>query len=187
MPLHPGRTLPASTFDYLCLFFFFFFFFFFFCQISKWIRHRYTCVPHPVSSPCLLSSIWVLCLLRPLKTSLCAVTFFSGKSFHEHILSINHMLVSSLGLFTSGLALVFISNLEVYQKAHFHQPLKKNRACNSESSTNRQNSTSRQDITSSSTRPRCESTPPEKLHCLLLCDPLIALPCFNNHHDAQHS
>ena len=32
------------------LFYFFFFFFYWFCHISKWIRHRYTCVPHPEPS-----------------------------------------------------------------------------------------------------------------------------------------
>lgn len=55
-----------------------------------------------MSSPCLLSSIWALSPPTPLKMSLCAVTFPFVKSFHEHLLSINHMLVSGLGLFTSG-------------------------------------------------------------------------------------
>ena len=50
-----------------CCFIFFFFFFglvsfilffnfiilYWFCHISKWIRHRYTCVPHPEPSPLL--------------------------------------------------------------------------------------------------------------------------------------
>ena len=51
----------ASLTRWTCLQFLFFFFFNFilflnftqlyqFCQISKWIRHRYTCVPHPEPS-----------------------------------------------------------------------------------------------------------------------------------------
>ena len=43
-------------FIFFCFFFFFLFYFltftilYWFCHISKWIRHRYTCVPHPEPS-----------------------------------------------------------------------------------------------------------------------------------------
>ena len=44
----PGNSLYCS----LVLFFFFlnFTILYWFCHISKWIRHRYTCVPHPEPS-----------------------------------------------------------------------------------------------------------------------------------------
>jgi len=58
------------SFIMLNLFFFAFFFSFFFlffnftilywfCHISKWIRHRYTCVPHPEPSSLPIPSLWV--------------------------------------------------------------------------------------------------------------------------------
>ena len=31
-----------------------------FCPISKWIRHRYTCVPHPEPSSLPIPSLWVV-------------------------------------------------------------------------------------------------------------------------------
>ena len=48
----------CSSFSFLFYFYFFFFFLLFFnftilywfCHISSWIRHRYTCVPHPEPS-----------------------------------------------------------------------------------------------------------------------------------------
>ena len=51
----PARTLiiPACVHFHPITDHFFFFNFtilYWFCQISKWIRHRYTCVPHPEPS-----------------------------------------------------------------------------------------------------------------------------------------
>ena len=53
-----GWITTNSCFTMLCCFFFLINFILFlnftilywFCQISKWIRHRYTCVPHPEPS-----------------------------------------------------------------------------------------------------------------------------------------
>ena len=55
----PWLNWPDEFMLFFSFFFSFFFFFNFifklynivlFCQISKWIRHRYTCVPHPEPS-----------------------------------------------------------------------------------------------------------------------------------------
>ena len=54
-----------------------------FCQISKWIRHRYTCVPHPEPSSLpipslrmyfLTPSIWLFCGVLYITVS-CTCTF----------------------------------------------------------------------------------------------------------------
>ena len=59
------RKWPPNTLIFFsltaCLAFFFFFNFTIlclFCQISKWIRHRYTCVPHPEPSSLLPPHFW---------------------------------------------------------------------------------------------------------------------------------
>ena len=75
-----------------CLFFFFFFFLnfilflnftilYWFCQISKWIRHRYTCVPHPEPSSLLIPSLWVVPVHQPQASSIVHQTW-TGDSFH---------------------------------------------------------------------------------------------------------
>ena len=79
-----GHNLYNLVFSFFCwgrLFFRFFFFFlifilffnftilYWFCHISKWIRHRYTCVPHPKPSslPNLVFSVsWLVLLFIPL-------------------------------------------------------------------------------------------------------------------------
>ena len=54
-----------------------------FCQISKWIRHRYTCVPHPEPSSLLppLPSLWVIPVHQPQASSTVHWTW-TGDSFH---------------------------------------------------------------------------------------------------------
>ena len=54
-----------------------------FCQISKWIRHRYTCVPHPEASSLLLPipSLWVVPVHQPQASSIVHRTW-TGDSFH---------------------------------------------------------------------------------------------------------
>ena len=71
----------------LCLFFLIWFFDFtilyWFCHISKWIRHRYTCVPHP--EPCFpllpIPSLWVVPVHQPQASSIVHWTW-TGDSFH---------------------------------------------------------------------------------------------------------
>ena len=46
---HSRADLYFSCFSYFILFFNFIILYWF-CHISKWIRHRYTCVPHPEPS-----------------------------------------------------------------------------------------------------------------------------------------
>ena len=52
-----------------------------FCQISKWIHHRYTCVPHPEPSSLPIPSLWVVPLHRPQASSIVHRTW-TGDSFH---------------------------------------------------------------------------------------------------------
>ena len=79
--LLPLSIFPASesflffflSFIYLLIYFILFFNFtilYWFCHISKWIRHRYTCVPHPEPSSLLpphtiFSNESVLCIRWP--------------------------------------------------------------------------------------------------------------------------
>ena len=52
---HGKKRYAAKTDSEMQNFFFFnFTILYWFCQISKWIRHRYTCVPHPEPSSLLL-------------------------------------------------------------------------------------------------------------------------------------
>ena len=54
--------------------FFFLFFnftiFYWFCHISKWICHRYTCVPHPEPSSLPIPSLWVVPVHQPQASSI---------------------------------------------------------------------------------------------------------------------
>ena len=52
-----------------------------FCQISKWIHHRYTCVPHPESSSLPIPSLWVIPVHQPQASSIMHRTW-TGNSFH---------------------------------------------------------------------------------------------------------
>ena len=52
-----------------------------FCQISKWIHHRYTCVPHPESSSLPIPSLWVIPVHQPQASSIVHRTW-TGNSFH---------------------------------------------------------------------------------------------------------
>ena len=54
-----------------------------FCQISKWIRHRYTCVPHPEPSSLLPphTSLWVVPVHQPQASSIVHRPW-TGDSFH---------------------------------------------------------------------------------------------------------
>ena len=52
-----------------------------FCQISKWIRHRYTYVPHPEPSSLPIPSLWVIPVHQPQAFSIVRQTW-TGDSFH---------------------------------------------------------------------------------------------------------
>ena len=52
-----------------------------FCQISKWIHHRYTCVPHPESSSLPIPSLWVIPVHQPQASSIMHRTW-TGDLFH---------------------------------------------------------------------------------------------------------
>ena len=82
-----GGGFP-SLFIFLFLLFFLNFILFFnfttlysFCHISKWIRHRYTCVPHPEPSSLPIPSLWVV-PLHQLQASGIAHRTWTGDSFH---------------------------------------------------------------------------------------------------------
>ena len=52
-----------------------------FCHISKWICHRYTCVPHPEPSSLPIPSLWVVPVHQPQASSIVHRTW-TGDSFH---------------------------------------------------------------------------------------------------------
>ena len=52
-----------------------------FCHISKWIHHRYTCVPHPEPPSLPISSLWVIPVHQPQASSIMHWTW-TGDSFH---------------------------------------------------------------------------------------------------------
>ena len=52
-----------------------------FCHISKWICHRYTCVPHPEPSSLPIPSLWVVPVHQPHASSIVHRTW-TGDSFH---------------------------------------------------------------------------------------------------------
>ena len=73
-----------AHFIFLIYFLFFnFTILYWFCHISKWIRHRYTCVPHPEPSSLLppLPSLWVVPVHQPQASSIVHRTWTSD-SFH---------------------------------------------------------------------------------------------------------
>jgi len=67
------------------IFFFFLFFNFiilyWFCHISKWIHHRYTCVPHPEPSSLPIPSLWVVPVHQSQASSIMHQTW-TGDLFH---------------------------------------------------------------------------------------------------------
>jgi len=81
----------SRFFHCLCIFFSFFLnlilfnftILYWFCHISKWICHRYTCVPHPEPSSQLLPipSLWVVPVHQPQASSIVHRTW-TGDSFH---------------------------------------------------------------------------------------------------------
>ena len=77
----------SSIFIFLSIIFFKFYFVFnftilyWFCHISKWIRHRYTCVPHPEPSSLPIPSLWVVPVHQP-QTSSIVHRNWTGDSFH---------------------------------------------------------------------------------------------------------
>ena len=81
-------VLRVILFIYFFLFFFFNFILFlnftilyWFCQTSKWIHHRYTCVPHPEPSSLPIPSLWVIPVHQPQASSIVHRTW-TGDSFH---------------------------------------------------------------------------------------------------------
>ena len=52
-----------------------------FCQTSKWIHHRYACVPHPEPSSLPIPSFWVVPVHQPQASSIVHRTW-TGNSFH---------------------------------------------------------------------------------------------------------
>ena len=75
---------PLSGRFFFPFFFFFLFNFtilYWFCHISKWICHRYTCVPHPEPSSLPIPSLWVVPVHQPQASSIVRRTW-TGDSFH---------------------------------------------------------------------------------------------------------
>ena len=52
-----------------------------FCHTSKWICHRYTCVPHPEPSSLPIPSLWVVPVHQPQASRIVHRTW-TGNSFH---------------------------------------------------------------------------------------------------------
>ena len=52
-----------------------------FCHVSKWIHHRYKCVPHPEPSSLPIPSLWVVPVHQPQASSIMHRTW-TGDSFH---------------------------------------------------------------------------------------------------------
>ena len=73
-----------------------------FCQISKWIRHRYTCVPHPEPSSLLppLPSLWVIPVHQPQASSTVHRTW-TGDSFHTWYYTCFNAILPNLPTFSS--------------------------------------------------------------------------------------
>ena len=86
------RDTYIIYFEFIQLYFYFFYFLnfilflnftilYWFCQISKWIRHRYTCVPHPEPSSLPVPSLWVVPVHQSQASSMVHRTW-TGDSFH---------------------------------------------------------------------------------------------------------
>ena len=58
-----------SSFYFLNFILFIFTILYWFCHISKWICHRYTCVPHPEPSSLPIPSLWVVSVHQPQASS----------------------------------------------------------------------------------------------------------------------
>ena len=67
--------------NFFLLFFFNFKILYWFSHISKWIRHRYTCVPHPEPSSLPVPSLWVVPVHQPQASSIVHWSWI-GDSFH---------------------------------------------------------------------------------------------------------
>ena len=78
--LYPSICLLNSFFFNFILFLNFTILYWF-CQISKWIRHRYTCVPHPEPSSLRIPSLWVVQVHQPQASSIVHRTW-TGDSFY---------------------------------------------------------------------------------------------------------
>ena len=82
------QSPQIPTFFFFLFFFYYYFILFlnfkllyWFCQISKWIRHGYTCVPHPEPSSLPIPSLWVVPVHQPQASSIVHRTW-TGDSFH---------------------------------------------------------------------------------------------------------
>ena len=80
-----SQTLHGYSlfFFFNCIIFFNFTVLYWFCHISKWISHRYTCVPHlnPPPSSLPIPSLWVVQVHQPQASSIVHRTW-TGDLFH---------------------------------------------------------------------------------------------------------
>jgi len=100
----------SIMFSFICNFILFFNFtiLYWFCHISKWIRHRYTCVPHPEPSSLPIPSLWVVPVHQPQASSILHRTwtgdsfqlcFLHWISFHKKELNSNDTKLEVVSLF----------------------------------------------------------------------------------------
>ena len=81
MDLHFLRRIFLTWTSFNFILFFNFTILYWFCRISKWIRHRFTCVPHPEPSSLSIPSLWVVPVHQPQASSIVHRTW-TGDSFH---------------------------------------------------------------------------------------------------------